>query len=255
MDKMIIGTFNTKDNRINRSGGIRKNGIDNADIISNIIRENKFDFLGTQELTIKYVNRLAIRLHDYKFYGNYRFGNILTLMPYNENNQIITNHNVIYNKTIWLPWIANNLLDFKTSIIKASIMPRVATIIISEDEEHRKVCMINTHLDYQIPSIQAKQLDALKKIIQQYSQDYEIILTGDFNMELGNKIFDLFVNDINDKLQHINIEGNTWHGNNGEASSVDHIFIPKNWEIKNAGIIDSKGTSDHDAIFAEVKRR
>lgn len=84
-------------------------------------------------------------------------------MPYNENNQIITKHNVIKNKTIWLPWLANNFSDFKESVTKMPIMPRIATIVVSEDEEHRKVCMINTHLDYQVSSIQIRQLKALKK--------------------------------------------------------------------------------------------
>lgn len=73
--------------------------------------------------------------------------------------------------------------------MKASIMPRVATIVVTEDNEHRKICMINTHLDYQIPSIQAKQLEKLKSIILKYSKDYRIILTGDFNMELNDNNF------------------------------------------------------------------
>ena len=255
MDKMTIGTFNTKDNKINRNGGIREDGINNADIVSDIIKENEFDFLGTQELTIKYVNELALRLNNYKFYGSYRYGNLLTKMPYNENNQIITNHNVLNSKTIWLPWVANKITDLKTSITKMSIMPRIATIVTIEDEEHRKICMINTHLDYQVPSIHARQLEALKKIIQKYSQEYEIILTGDFNMEVGDKNFDSFIKDVSEKINHVDISNSTWHGNNGEATTVDHIFIPKNWQVENAGIINSKGTSDHDVLFAEVTKR
>lgn len=88
-------------------------------------------------------------------------------------------------------------------------MPRIVTIVISEDPEHNKICMINTHLDYQIPSIQMKQLDALKKLIGKYSQSYDIFLTGDFNMEIGNKMFDSFVDDVKDKLQHADINSNT----------------------------------------------
>ena len=255
MDKIMVGTFNTKDNKVNRRGGIRDDGINNAEIVSDIIKENEFDFLGTQELTIKYVNELALRLQDYEFYGSYRYGNLLTAMPYNENNQIITNNNVVYDKTIWLPWVARNFPDLKDSITKMSIMPRVATIVISEDSEHRKVCMINTHLDYQVPSIQLRQLKALQKIVQKYGQDYEIILTGDFNMELGDKKFDSFVSSVDDKLKHVDIGSNTWHGNDSEKASIDHIFVPKNWQVENAGIIDSKGTSDHDVVFAEVRRR
>lgn len=255
MDYIRVGTMNTKDDKINRNGGIREDGTNNAKLVSCIIKERDFDLLGTQELTIKYVNELSSFLPNYKFYGNYRYGNLLTRMPYNENNQIITKCNVLESKTIWLPWLANNFSDLKDSVIKMSIMPRIATIVISEDEEHRKVCMINTHLDYQVPSIQVRQLKALKQLIQKYSQLYDIILTGDFNMQIGDNNFDLFVNDIKDKLQHVDVHGVTWHGTNGEEAQVDHIFIPKNWKIENAEIIDLKGTSDHDAICVDIKRR
>lgn len=85
--------------------------------------------------------------------------------------------------------------------------------------------------------------------------DYEIILTSDFNMEFGDKNFDSFVKDVNDKIKHVDIAGNTWHGNNGEESAVDHIFIPKNWQIEKAGIINSNETSDHDVLFAEVIKK
>ena len=255
MDKVTIGTFNTKDNKINRAGGIRENGINNADLVADIIKKNEFDFLGTQELTIKYVNELALRLGDYKFYGGYRYGNLLAKIPYNENNQIITNHNVLDSETIWLPWIADNFSDLKTSITKMSFMPRVATIVISKDEDNRKMCMINTHLDYQVPSIQVRQLEVLKKVIQKYSEDCEIILTGDFNMAFGNKNFDSFVKDVSDKIKHVDIAGDTWHGNNGESASIDHIFIPRNWQIEEAGIINSNGASDHDILFTKVRRK
>lgn len=256
MDYIRVGTMNTKDNKINRNGGIREDGINNAKIVSDIIKEKNFDLLGTQELTIKYVNELARFLPNYKFYGNYRYSNLLAgVMPYNENNQIITKSKVLESKTVWLPWVANNFSDLKDSVVKMSIMPRIATIIVSEDEEHRKVCMINTHLDYQVPSIQVRQLEALKKIIQKYSQLYDIILTGDFNMEIGDKKFDLFVNAIKDKLQHVNVDGVTWHGNNGEEAILDHVFVPKNWKVENAEIVDLKGTSDHNAVYVNIKRR
>ena len=170
-DLLKVGSFNMKDNGINRNGGIREDGTSNAKYVANIIKEKEFDLLGTQELTIKYVNELALELHNYQFLGSYRYGNALKFLPYNENNNILTNQKVLETNTIWLPWIANNFPDLKTSIMKASIMPRVATIVVTEDNEHRKICMINTHLDYQVPSIQAKQLEKLKSIILKYSKE------------------------------------------------------------------------------------
>lgn len=74
-DLLKVGSFNMKDNGINRNGGIREDGTSNAKYVANIIKEKEFDLLGTQELTIKYVNELALELHNYQFLGSYRYGN------------------------------------------------------------------------------------------------------------------------------------------------------------------------------------
>lgn len=36
------------------------------------------------------------------------------------------------------------------------------------------------------------------------------------------------------------------------CNSIDHIAIPKSWEIKSAIRIDAQGLSDHDAFVIEV---
>lgn len=256
-DTIRVGTFNTKDNKINRKGGIETSGlyVSNADLVSSIIQGNRFDLLGTQELTINYVNELAFRMENYKFYGDYRFGNLLSKMPYNENNNIITNRHVLENKTVKLPWLAKSFPDLMTSVIKMSIMPRIATIVISEDEEHRKVCMINTHLDYQVPSIQIRQLSALKDLIKKYSQDYKVILTGDFNMEIGDSKMDNFISEVSDELKLVDIPYMTWYGKDGSEKRIDYIFVPNSWQVEKAGIISSMNTSDHAIVFADVKQR
>lgn len=251
MGSLNIGSFNVKDNLINSKGGKRHDGICNADIVKDIISDYQLDLIGSQELTIKYVNELSLRLLNYKFYGNYRFGNILKNFPCNESNHIITNQKVLYEKTVWLPWIADNFKDLSTSIVKFSIMPRVATIIIAENDDFKQYCMINTHLDYKIPSIQKKQLEKLKQIIYKCSEYFPIILTGDFNMELGNQNFDNFIDGISDISKHVDIKENTWH-NKQEAKTLDHIFIPKTWKVEDCGIIDSMGTSDHNIVYAKV---
>ena len=115
--------------------------------------------------------------------------------------------------------------------------------------------MINTHLDYQIPAIQVRQLKSIKELINKYGKDYPLVLTGDFNMELGNKNFDDFVYGIGNELEHVYISGDMWHGKNNEGKSLDHIFVSKDFDIENAGIISSMETSDHDVVYATVSRK
>ena len=101
MNYIRVGTMNVKDYKINRDGGIQEDGTNNAKLVSDIIKEKEFDLLGTQELTIQYVDALKRFLPNYKFYGNYRYGNVLARMPYNENNQIIAKQRVLKYETIW----------------------------------------------------------------------------------------------------------------------------------------------------------
>lgn len=256
MENIKIGSFNTKDNAINRNGGFRPDGLSNAVLLSNMIKEQQFDLLGTQELTIAYVNQLMINLDDYRFYGSYRYGDkILLNMPYNENNNIITKQKALSNNTIWLPWIANNLKDLKTSIAKMSIMPRIATIVITESEKYGKVCMINTHLDYQIPSIQIRQLEALKKLVLKYQQEYPVILTGDFNVEKEDKQFGEFITNLRENnIERVDIGEKTWFDKDGNGKELDHIFVPKDWSVLDAGTIETD-TSDHKLVYVETRRK
>lgn len=257
MSSIKISSFNTKDNSINRKGGTRPDGISNADLFSNMVRDYDFDLLGTQELTIKYVNEIKLRLFDYSFNGDYRLGNgLLTRLPYNENNMILTNQKVLLNTTEHLPWIPETFKTLKTSIAKMSIMPRIATIVVIEHEQFGKVCMINTHLDYQIPEVQIRQLNEIKKLVLKYKQEHPVILTGDLNMEVTDKHFGDFIKDLKDSnMRKVDIGQATFYGNDGTSKEVDHIFLPNDWEVENAGVIDTHGISDHKAIYVETKKR
>lgn len=138
MDIIRVGSFNTQDNKINRNGGIRLDGTSNALRFEHMVTYHDFDFLGTQELTINYINEIQKYLKYYKFYGSYRYGNgILTKIPWNETNSIITNKKVIETKTYGLPKARKR--SELMMLFKGHIMPRrIATIIVSEQEVREK---------------------------------------------------------------------------------------------------------------------
>ena len=276
MNTLKIASINTKDNSINRTGGIREDGTSNAEILADIIKKENLDLIGTQELTIEYVNALQRELNfkqniygqnelytgKYQFTGSYRYGDLFLKMPYNENNNIIIKHQneqdkeILEERTVWLPWIPDNFNDLKTSITKLSIMPRIATIVVLKDEIFGSLCMINTHLDYQLPSLQIRQLKALKQLILKYQQKYPVIVTGDFNMQPSDNHFQSFITDLKENnIKRVEINESTWYGKDVESKEVDHIFIPTDFLIEDAGIIDSKETSDHKFIHAHVRRK
>ena len=247
---MNVGSFNVRNSYL---GGYNKK--DNPQIVSDIIKSEDFDLLGTQELTFDYEKKLT--LDGYELYGGYRYGDMLKRLPFNESNGIITKINFLCEDTFRLPWVPDSIADLLKALASFSLMPRIATVGIILDKENRLICVVNTHLDYKIPNVQLKQLQALKKILDECrSQDFPIIMTGDFNMEPGNYLFDRFVKSIGDDgIMHIEIDDKTWHSPNGEDKTLDHIFISECFNVDDAGIISSKGTSDHEIVYAKVRLR
>lgn len=188
MDTIRIGTLNAQNSKINRTGGITSEGKDNSQILAEHIENSGYYFLGTQELTRIFSKNLLTHLKKYKLYGNYRYGssklvqNIGMLDSFNENNAIITNAQVLKTTTNLLPWFPSNPKALFESLKNGSIMPRIVTITEISDENIGTIHAINTHLDYQLKSVQTKQLKRIYEIIEILSKVYPVVLTGDFNM-------------------------------------------------------------------------
>lgn len=254
--KLYIASLNIHDDKINSNGGI-DNKIDRVEIVAKLIESEDFHYVGTQEMTKKFEKRLKERLKNYKFYGSYRVSNTnLVNIPWNESNKIITNQNIDYHKTHKLPWIPNKISEYKPSNLN-SIMPRICTVAINKKTN---ICMINTHLDYKIPNLQARQLKKLAEIIKYYSGTYKVILTGDFNMEPTDTNFSKFVMRMNELGIHkITINSYTFKDfKTNKKMKLDYIFIPKEWYVIEAGTIknnDYNSITDHTGIYAKIKTR
>lgn len=249
---MRIGSFNIKDDLINRRGGLREDGISNVDIITDIILKNKIDIIGCQEMTFNLLNEIKLKLKGYNAYGRYRFSNIFVKIPFNESNNIITNKKVIFNKTYRLPLLPPKYSDIKKLVKKRAVFPRIATVVIFLHED-KKICMINTHLNNRIPDLRERQINKLKKIINKFNK-YPIILTGDFNMKLGDSVLDNFIDYLKDiGISRVDIEKNKLSKNKLYDEVIDHIFIPSDWKVKKYGMFDSLGSSDHDYLYVDVE--
>ena len=212
------------------------------DFISNFIKDNNIDIINIQELNISDTKKLKKELTDYKFYGKFRYHKLLNFLPMNENNNIITNRSVSYYETV-------KYKDkcYLNKIINFPVLPRIATILITED-----YCIINTHISNKVSKIKRKQLELLKEIINKYYKDYKIILTGDFNMTLKNKNFKEFIEYMKSlNIIRVILNEPTWHGKNKEYT-LDHIFISDSINLKDKKIIKSNNFSDHDILYIEI---
>lgn len=264
MDTIKIGTLNTQNSKINRTGGITSEGKDNTEILAQHIEKIGYYFLGTQELTRVFSEKLLKNLETYKLYGNYRYGNsklvqqIGAIDSFNENNAIITEKQVLKTTTNLLPWFPNNPKSLLESLQKGSIMPRIATIAEITDPKIGNIYAMNTHLDYQLKSVQIRQLRRICQMVEILNRNYPVVLTGDFNMEVGvDSQFDDFIVAL-DKLglQRVPVNDKTNAEKYENKTAIDHIFIPKTWTIENFGLIDDKelnSITDHKGVFVDVR--
>ena len=133
-----------------------------------------------------------------------------------------------------------------------SLLPRIVTIITIQ-KENQKYTIINTHLDHLTNLAKKIQLKYLKKIINQNNQ-YPIILTGDFNLNTEDPLFQNFVK----YMKHYNcklvpIKEDTFKSTkNNHYHTPDHIFIPKNFTIQKINI-QNNSFSDHKLINIQIK--
>lgn len=240
MKELSIGTYNIKNSKINRL-----NIKNNSKLLKEIIEKENLDILGTQELTFNFTRYLKNNLKEYKIYGDYVFGNIiLKRLPFNENNVVITKKDAIKLKTYRLPFI---------SLKSGFVLPRIASVLIVEDKSFNKICIINTHLEHKVEEIRIRQLKVIKNLVLKYIEEFPTILMGDFNMDLSNKIFKDFIKDVSKYIKRVETKEPTW---NPKGRTLDHIFIPNNWDLSSVEVIKNELTnklSDHNLLKIKVK--
>ena len=248
--ELSIINFNIQNKVINRNydGGV------NAKAFADFINKENPDIICVQELTDKYQNKLMSLIPHYNSTGENRFNKkSIWYSHFGEKNAIITNLEIIKTKTYSLSKNINKI--GKRSLL--SIFPRIATVT-TLTKEKRKFTVINTHLDHLTNTSRKKQLIYLKQIIE-LNNNYHIILTGDFNLNKDNKLFQEFVKYMqkhNCKLIHIN--ENTFKPPvnlfklSYNCKTPDHIFIPNDFNIESIKIVDNN-LSDHKLIKVKIK--
>ena len=261
---IVIGTMNIQNKyKITNYDGLDDKGNDNAQLLNRFLIENNIDVLGTQELVREFIDRIKDTIKpNYKIVGNFRFGSssivkkIDVFDRFNETASIITRHQILKTKTLTLPWIPFNPKDIVTSIKKASLRPRVATMALINIPEFGKVNVINTHLDHKLSIIQIRQMNYLHKLIEK--SKHPVILTGDFNMTMNIPRFKMFV----ENLKHIGYKRVpnshiTWK-HQKDKLPIDHIFIPEEWNIEEVEVPQDKylnNFSDHYPILVKLSKK
>ncbi len=238
---MMIGTFNVQ-NQFYLKHYDGMNIQDNPKIFKDMLFEYQIDILGTQELVKRYLDHLTIKLKDaYQIVGDFRFSSpVFKHFKFNETNSIITRCPVLSHQTIWLPFLP-------------TVTPRIISLAYIHTRDAGTICFMNTHLSYANHRVQKKQLKFIKNLIS--SIEVPIILTGDFNMTIHNLLLKQFIKDLETlHMKRIPINEKTFKKHT-KNRSIDHIFIPEQWNIASYQVIKDKKFdhfSDHYLVLAEV---
>ena len=226
-----ISTFNIQND-------FKNYNINKSNTIYNYIDKNNIDIIGLQEVYSKVLKDLKIIIKDkYNYIGKYRFKSKILLNRYNEMNPIITKYNILSNKTYKLPHFP-------------ALHKRIITKCII-DYKGKEISIYNTHLDYKFEKVKKKQLDKIYEIIK--DDNNPIILFGDFNLKNNKEIF----NNFTDKLKELNINRVSLEEKTFKPSKykreIDHIFISKNFKLKNKKVIKDLDISDHYPVLIDVE--
>ena len=101
--------------------------------------------------------------------------------------------------------------------------------------------------------MQKKELKELVEIVNEYHKKYDIVLTGDFNMDEDKEYFRDFIEELNkNEITKIKIEGYTWRSKRGKQKVLDYIFASDKSRVTSFGIIPSNNLSDHEIIYLDL---
>lgn len=208
---------------------------------TNLIKEEKPDIIGTQEMTNKSKKLLKKLLKkeklNYKFYGESRKRNKSIYDEYNcilvnENIKVLKNYTYSLSETPTIP---------KTKF-KKDPFPRIITLVETDN-----YYIYNTHLTHKILKNKMKQLDCISNLLK---KDKPLIITGDFN--LGNKKLKPFIkkNNLIDTTEKI---GNTF-STKKPIFHLDHILTNAKYKNTKKHKYKFKNSfiSDHFPITTEI---
>lgn len=237
----------------------------NTQILADFIEKENLYSVGTQELTYLHQNELAkLLLPGYVVSGGYRYGNgtMLEKIPYNESNAIVTRISKmshIVSKTEHIPSVPTIYDVCKTGpIFITKLHPRILTFVV---DDYEKIIHINTHLHDAFHKKRVLQeqfiLDCVNAI-KTYYEDYNIVLTGDFNDVIPNKNFCNFVEGMEEiGFEHVPINQKTY-SKQKENIAIDHIFISRDLSLEDFRVCDVGEivtTTDHYPILAKVMKK
>jgi endonuclease/exonuclease/phosphatase family metal-dependent hydrolase len=192
--------------------------------VLSFIEKEKPDLLGIQEAGPHMVKSLKHHLKDYDIY-------VLPRDERGESTPVLVKKNAFKIKeshTIWLtetPHVPSNIVG--------SNHPRIATYLVLETKDGKKINFFNTHLDYTGDEVTLKQVTHLHTYIQNIEAKYQshTIITGDFNSYPDTKTVKYLEQFYQSCFKDESTHQLTFHGfsENQHGKPIDYILFSKDF--------------------------
>lgn len=237
------------------------------EVAAQMIKDQKIDILGTQEVLHNQLNDLLSQLPDYKAIGVGRDDG----KEDGEYSALFYNSVRFDAEKTGYFWLSETP-DVAGSLGWDGACNRVATWAVLKDKATGKqVFAINTHLDHVGKMARQEGVTLLIKRANEIGNGMPVVITGDFNARPESDVIQHVLDTKNPikmhdshlvaKVQGENVEGEwTFHGF-GEVpmerrSFIDYIFVSEDIQVDEFVILPSKlndiYVSDHRAIVSKI---
>ena len=213
------------------------------------------DSMGFQEANLEWLLYLKEDLGDYDYIGVPRTdGDVL-----GEASPIFylkDKYDAVESGTFWL----SKTPDKIGSRNWGSAYPRVCTWVLLENKETgERYVHFNTHLDHISEKARAEQVKVLLNKINEYIDKYPVVLTGDFNDEIGSEMYNEAVSVLTDcrTAAPVTSDKFTYHNYGSAHDLIDFIFVNSKVTPLVYHVIDNKINdaylSDHFGLYVDLK--
>ena len=228
-------------------------------LVAYIIKNHNPDLIGLQEAEMFQVKELIEMLDEYDWYGVSREdgkeGGESTAILYRK-----TRFSPEQKQTLWLSETPEMVSKGWDAAFKRTVtITKLTDILLS-----KAIYYFNTHLDHIGEAARTESSQMILSEIGKYTNEYPVILSGDFNYRSSSDGYKIIVNKIFDTKLISKTESNggniTFNGFGKDIqpdNKIDFIFVNDKVEVLNH-IIDTTTfnglyPSDHYPVISEIR--
>jgi endonuclease/exonuclease/phosphatase family metal-dependent hydrolase len=229
---------------------------DRRDAMVALLKQQRPDVVGTQELVKAQADYLVAHLDGYRWFGQgRRGGDGDEHMGVFYDSRVLT---VVESGDFWL----SDTPEVPGSISWGHPYPRMVTWALFERrDDHRRFYLLDTHLPYQTQDEPARVRGALTILssLRTLPADIPVVLTGDFNTEPGGKTWQTLTRELTDTRAAAAAPTGpvkTFHDFTGVATlQLDWILV-RGLQVQRFATLDDRPggilPSDHFPVLAEL---